>query len=165
MSLNIGKLSLMLSMSVGLLMAAGCGGGSSPDPANDIAAEPSPAPTASTVILDGLMWTAEDNGQDIDWNNSSAYCEELTLDGFTDWGLATVSQLESLYDPTESYIPEGGGAPVNVKNPIQLTSDSVWSSERSGTGSAWYFYFARGYRNSLQLINPSGGRVLCVRVT
>lgn len=109
MSLNIGKLSLMLSMSVGLLMAAGCGGGSSPEPANDIAAEPSPAPAASTVILDGLMWTAEDNGQDIDWNNSSAYCEELTLDGFTDWGLATVSQLESLYDPTESYIPEGGG--------------------------------------------------------
>ena len=53
---------------------------------------------------------------------------------------------------------------MNVKNPIQLTSDSVWSSERSGTGSAWYFYFARGYRNSLQLINPSGGRVLCVRV-
>ena len=104
MSLNIGKLSLMLSMSVGLSMAAGCGGGPFPEAANDIA-----APAASTVILDGLMWTAEDNGQDIDWNNSSAYCEELTLDGFTDWGLATVSQLESLYDPTESYIPEGGG--------------------------------------------------------
>ena len=165
MSLSLGKFSLILSLTVGLLTAAGCGGASSPEPApSDPAAAPPTEPLASTVILDGLMWTVADNGQDIDWNNSSAYCEELTLDGFTDWGLATVVQLESLYDAEQSYIPAGGTSPVHVRNPILLTSDSVWSSERSGTGSAWYFFFARGYRNSLQLLNPTNGRVLCVRV-
>ena len=165
MSLSLSKFSLILGMTVGLLITASCGGAPSPESAsNNSAPAQSTEPAASTVILDGVMWTAKDNGEDIDWNNSSAYCDELTLDGFEDWGLATVAQLEALYAPEESYMPEGGGSPVHVKNPIQLTSDSVWSSERSGTGSAWYFFFARGYRNSLQLINATNGRVLCVRV-
>ena len=164
-SLGIGRLALMLSMTACLLMAAGCGNGPSPVPtADDGVPAPSAEPAADTVIIDGLMWTVEDNGQDIDWNNATAYCEDLTLDGFSDWGLASLAQLEALYDPGESYIPPDGTEPIHIKNPIQLTTYYVWSSERSGTGSAWYFFFARGYRNSLQVNNPSNGRVLCVRV-
>jgi len=46
----------------------------------------------------GLMWTVEDSGTDLNWNQANAYCEELTLAGHSDWRLATLEELEGIYD-------------------------------------------------------------------
>ena len=163
MRVSLGKISLILSVTLGLSAAAGCASNPSAEPAGGDDGTPPLESTEATVILNDFMWTVEDNGQDIDWNNATALCDDLTLGGFSDWGLASIPQLEALYDPAASYVPRDGTNAVHVRSPIRLTTYYVWSSERSGTGSAWYFFFGSGYRNSLQVSNSTNGRVLCVR--
>ena len=68
----------------------------------------------------GLMWTVEDSGSDLNWNQADAYCEELTLEGHTDWRLATLEELEGLYDRNLK-------KQYKAKGPINLQSANVWS--------------------------------------
>jgi len=48
----------------------------------------------------GLMWAARDNGKDVSWRRAMKYCHGLRLDGYSDWRLANMVELQGIYDKT-----------------------------------------------------------------
>jgi hypothetical protein len=105
----------------------------------------------------GLTWTVEDNGSDLNWNQANAYCEGLTLDGRTDWRLATLEELEGLYDRSLK-------KQYKAKGPINLQSANVWSGSKNSLGDSWMLNF--GYGGSTISSGGGGGcgalgRALC----
>ena len=106
----------------------------------------------------GLIWTVEDNGNDLGWNQANNYCENLTLGGHKDWRLPTIDELEGLYDGKLS-------KEYKAKSPIKLTGANLWSGTRNSGGDAWSFNFGFGGKS----VAPTGGacgtagRALCVR--
>ena len=104
----------------------------------------------------GLMWTRDDNGEDIDWHGANEYAQNLELAGYSDWRLATIDELEKLYDPK-------GGNEYNIRKPFRLTNWWVWSSTKEGSGYAWLFGFALGRHFDGLLFSSLNSRALCVR--
>ena len=110
-----------------------------------------PDPRSGTVLVDDLMWTTQDNGSDVDWNVATRYCENLTLDGDTDWRLPTEDELRGIKDLNDGYelttTIQLGGTPTEIqstvytRNPIRLTSIAVWSSRRQGADEAYIVNF------------------------
>ena len=104
----------------------------------------------------GLIWTIEDNGSDLGWNQAYNYCESLTLGGHTDWRLPTLDELQGLYDGSLS-------KQYKAKGPINLKGASLWSGTRNKQGDAWMFNFGYGGTS----VAPTGGscgtagRALC----
>ena len=94
----------------------------------------------------GLTWATEDNGSDINWNQASAYCESLTLGGHKGWRLATIEELEGLYDRNLK-------KEYKAKGPINLQSANVWSGSKNDLGDSWSFNFGYGGSN----ISSGGG--------
>jgi Protein of unknown function (DUF1566) len=127
----------------------------------------------------GLMWAAKDNGKDVSWKNAIKYCRDLRLAGYSDWRLATLSELEEIYDKTANapgLARMGGpakGSPFtwHVKGNLFLTGNQ-WSSNQilddrgHPSGYVSYFDFNEGRPSD----DPTGfpypfanRRALCVR--
>jgi hypothetical protein len=104
----------------------------------------------------GLMWAPNDNGSDVDWNEAMSYCQQLRLGALTDWRLPEIEELEGTYDAPSKQL-------YKVKSGIKLSKSWVWSATRAGSGSAWYFLFLSGERNSFLLDSRLSLRALCVR--
>lgn len=127
----------------------------------------------------GLTWAAKDNGKDVSWKDAAKYCHDLRLAGYSDWRLASLSELEGIYDKTvgaPGLARLGGPArgrafTWHVKGNIFLTGNQWSSSQRADdrgrpNGYAWYFDFNEGRSNN----DPTGfpypytnRRALCVR--
>ena len=107
------------------------------------------------IFQTGLMWTAADNGQDIDWDSAEAYCENLTQ-GYSDWRLPTIDELEALHDP-------GVDSHYKIRSNFTLTDCCPWSSTKEGSGRASHFDFTLGSPQHFPLEFSLGGRALCVR--
>jgi ribosome biogenesis GTPase A len=120
----------------------------------------------------GLIWTAMDNGRDVNWNEATNYCKNLSLGGYSNWQLPKIDELQHIYQGV--YIHYSGGitqfdykklsVPYHIKGGIVLTGNQ-WSATQNnsnGYGSA-YVLFLDGARN-LGLFNGSHNlRALCVR--
>ena len=50
------------------------------------------------VDTSGLMWAGKDNGKDVSWSKAMKYCRNLRLAGHSDWRLATIYELQDIYD-------------------------------------------------------------------
>jgi len=114
----------------------------------------------------GLMWASKDNGRDLSWQKASSYCRDMRLAGHSDWRLATIDELQNIYDPTAN---APGPANRHVKGNLYLTGHQ-WSSTRRNddrgrpTGYAWRFDFTNGIRfGGDQLGYSRLKRALCVR--
>jgi len=94
----------------------------------------------ATDVNTGLSWQRQDNGQAINWKEALTYCEELTMDGFSDWRLPTVNELQSLAD-------YGTSSPAIDQTVFPGTS---WSGQNPGQSRYWssttYAFF--GYSTS-----------------
>ena len=55
----------------------------------------------------GLMWAGKDNRKDVSWKAAMRYCRDLRLAGYSDWRLATLSELDAIYDKNASAPPLG----------------------------------------------------------
>jgi hypothetical protein len=122
----------------------------------------------------GLMWAAKDNGKDVSWHKAMKYCRDLRLAGYSDWRLATLDELQGVYDrrldPSGMIGKEKGWEfPDRVKGNIYLTGDQ-WSSSRINddrghpSGYAWRFDFNEGRPFSGdELWFYTNKRALCVR--
>jgi len=101
------------------------------------------------------------------------YCRNLRIGGFSDWRLATLAELEGIYDKNANSPGRVGkrAETWHVKGNLFLTGNQ-WSSGRRlddrghTSGYAWYFDFNDGRSNN----QPSGFpysssfmRALCVR--
>ena len=105
----------------------------------------------------GLMWAARDNGENISWNKADVYCRNLTLAGYQDWRLPTLSELKSLHEV------EVASCHAAEERIIKLTSNYLWSSQFKSSSSAYYFSFSVGGHGSYARSSPFAGRALPVR--
>lgn len=128
----------------------------------------------------GLIWAGKDNGRDINWRKATKYCGELRLGGYADWRLATIEELEGIYDKTANAPGLGAGKDGKeattwpVKGNLFLTGKPWSSTQRLNdngrpSGLVWYFNFRNKVRISEDGSRFSGRfadygkRVLCVR--
>lgn len=79
----------------------------------------------------GLVAAITDLGN-MDWNSAKTACEELILNGYSDWHLPSKEELNSVYVNLKQ-IGVGGFA-----------SSSYWSSTERWNGIAWRQYFNNG---------------------
>ena len=71
-----------------------------------------------------LMWAGKDNGKDVNWLTATKYCHDLRLAGYSDWRLATIDELEGIYDSTANAPGPGLRSqawmrPVEVRSPVR----------------------------------------------
>ena len=102
-----------------------------------------------------LMWTIQDNGEDISWRDAGQYCKSLTLAGLSGWELPTIDELGKLYHPKNSRF--------YIRKPLRLTGYWVWSSTNEGLGSAWVLNLDRGERAVFLIGHEVRPRAFCVR--
>lgn len=50
----------------------------------------------------GLMWSQNDNGEGLEWDDALSYAENSDLAGHSDWRLPNVKELQSIVDYTRS---------------------------------------------------------------
>lgn len=105
---------------------------------------------SGNVVVDSkldLMWQDDTAVKSvrINWNAAKKYCENLSLEGFSDWRLPNYNTLISIVD-YDRYQPAIMPSFQNVS-----ILDYYWSSSRfvKKKGGAWYvhFYNGRTYRN------------------
>lgn len=123
----------------------------------------------------GLMWAARDNGQDLTWKQAMKYCHDLQLAGYSNWRLASIGELEGIYDKDANAPglmgPSGKGtaATWHVKGDLFLTGNQ-WSSTQKNDGRghpsgwAWRFDFNEGQSfDGDEVTFHTNKRALCVR--
>lgn len=107
----------------------------------------------------GLMWTRKDNGSNVTWQQAMDYCQRLQLAGHGDWRLATIDELQGIYDGRFR------GSGDYIKGNLD-TSAAEWSSSQNASGLAEYLiFFAPGgpIPEFRELGSSEGTRALCVR--
>ncbi len=126
-----------------------------------------------------LMWAGKDNGKDVNWGKAKKYCRNLRLGGYSDWRLATIEELQGIFDKNVEAPGLGAGKDGkepfthHVKGNLFLTGDP-WSSSQilddrgHPNGSVWYFDFWNGYKKSEDgtwsgRFADYGMRALCAR--
>jgi len=122
----------------------------------------------------GLMWAGKDNGKDVSWHKAIKYCRDLRLAGYSDWRLATLGNLEGIYDKNANAPGRAGPSPgrpftFHVKGNLFLTGNQ-WSSTQLGddrgnpSAYASRFDFNEGrVFNGDELWFYTNKRALCVR--
>ena len=138
-------------------------------PAPNVAAQTlpeAPAPqtlqsaSAWTDPATRLMWAKESNGGNVTWNQAKDYCANLGLGGYSNWRLATLEELEGIYDEKQNV------GDCHVKGGIRF-HDLCWSWSSSpgiDSGEAWGFGFLSGQQSSIPYEESRyNTRTLCVR--
>lgn len=101
------------------------------------------------TVLDtktNLMWSAKDNGSDINWQGAKSYCENYRGGGYTDWRMPTLDELAGLYDesksrPTSSCRALFSSYTIHVATElIDITCFKVLASDTNGSevGNFWF---------------------------
>jgi hypothetical protein len=129
------------------------------------------------------MWTLNDNGADISWNETRRYCQTLRIGGFSNWRVPSLGELESVFDRgatrTASKIsanlremhvfqPDNGRAPLDyhIAGGILLTTPYIWAMEMDfsrGHPYRKFFRFKEGQWDSSPPDENGLHRALCVR--
>jgi hypothetical protein len=104
----------------------------------------------------GLVWTQQDNGSDVTWQEAQNYCRNLNAGGYTNWRLGSFPEVRSLFDPTANVNDQ------HIKGEIQITGHLVWtSSPGMEQGKAFLVFFDTDYW-ATNFLGSRAGRALCV---
>ena len=100
----------------------------------------------STTVRDsetGLVWQDSSGIVKRDWNGANKYCNELTLDGYSNWRLPHIDELMSISDKSR-YNPAIKKIFKNTK-----TDDCYWSitKYKNDSSQSWVVYFNDGNDN------------------
>jgi hypothetical protein len=119
------------------------------------------------------MWAGKDNGTDVNWRTATKYCRDLRFGGFSNWRLATIDELQGIYDSTAQAPGRGGRhaeVPLtfHIKGSLFLTGDPWSSTQRSDDrgrliGFGWFFDFLNVRSRADPTDHVSSKRALCVR--
>ena len=116
------------------------------------------------TVLDtrtNLMWSAKDNGSNINWQGAKSYCENYRGGGYIDWRMPMQDELAGLYDAAKTYKSDCGYY-VHLTELIRLTCPDPWASEMRDS-DAVYFSFITGVRYWYPLSGSNLYRALPVR--
>ncbi len=75
-----------------------------------------------------LLWTARDNGSDVNWYEARDYCAQCSRGGFNDWRVPTIGELKTLYDAERSTRATLQGCEVHIASPFEISTCCVWTS-------------------------------------
>ncbi len=75
-----------------------CGDGGCPDQPNacDMCSESESCQNGQCVCMPDCIWQNPPSYEEMQWQEAVYYCEDLELDGYSDWRLPTISELRSL---------------------------------------------------------------------
>lgn len=83
----------------------------------------------------GLMWTQDDNGEGLTWEDALAFAENSVFAGYTDWRLPNVKELQSIVDYSRSPQTTNSAAIDPIFNCSSITDEGgntnypfFWSS-------------------------------------
>jgi hypothetical protein len=118
-----------------------------------------------------LTWAAKDSGKDLSYKGAVKYCRDLRLAGFSDWRLATLAELQGIYDKAAN---APGLAGPHGKDPFQwhvkgnlfLTGEPWAYRSGKNPGLEYFFDFNEGRsdtKSSWFWSTSSFMRALCVR--
>jgi Protein of unknown function (DUF1566) len=125
----------------------------------------------------GLMWAGKDNGVNVSWKNAMKYCHNLRVNGHSDWRLASLTELQGIYDKNvkspglmgEKFYHNVSPSTWHVKGGLYLTGDD-WTSTRryddrgKPSGYTWRYDFNEGREfGGDEEWFSMGKRALCVR--
>ena len=79
-------------------------------------------PAGSTIVIDNLEWSLTTNGENIKWPEAVEYCENLEINGHSDWRLPSLAELQGLHDPDAA-----GGE--SIRSPFSIGDCCLWSNE------------------------------------
>lgn len=116
---------------------------------------------AAEVFTDpstGLMWQDNRDAKSIekDWEGAKAYCENLSLEGQSDWRLPAIKELQSIVDITK-YDP---AIKAGFKN---TASNYYWSSSACVDGSSYAWSVDFEYGDTRNGDKSNSIHVRCVR--
>jgi hypothetical protein len=116
-----------------------------------------------------LTWAAKDSGKGLSYKGAVKYCRGLRLAGHADWRLATLAELQGIYDKTAN---APGLAGPHGKDPSQwhvkgnlFLTDYEWAYGLWGNhGLEYVFDFNEGRSNTESSgFWSTSRRALCVR--
>ena len=116
---------------------------------------------AKEVVIDnttGLMWQDDEDAKTVtkNWEDAKAYCQALTLGGYSDWRLPIIRELKTIVD-------RGRHDPAIDPTFQNVVSSHYWSSTTYAreTDHAWggYFYYGSDHWHP----KSNTGYVRCVR--
>ena len=126
-------------------------------------------------LATGLMWAGKDNGRDVTWQKAMKYCRDLRLAGYSDWRLATLGEMQGIYDK-DAKAPGLAGEgktllalQLSRKGQLFLSGNQWTSSIRlddrgKPSGYAWRFDFLDGRAfGGDEYSFRDNKRALCVR--
>mmetsp|Transcript_17076 Transcript_17076/g.22554 ORF Transcript_17076/g.22554 Transcript_17076/m.22554 type:complete len:447 (-) Transcript_17076:352-1692(-) len=88
---------------------------------NDFSVDGNLVTDAST----GLVWMKEDSGgSGMVWEDALNYCEDLEVDGYTDWRLPNAKELQSIVDYTRSPDETNSASIAEVFNATGITNEA-----------------------------------------
>jgi hypothetical protein len=117
-------------------------------------------PLADGLLRDhrtGLIWSASDNGRDVDWDDASRYCTGRGMQ------LPTVGQLLRLVDRTGAMSTPCQARQCKVSGRFHLTGYGYWSRQREGERWAVFVTLDDGRRSFDYVGIRNNFRALCVR--
>lgn len=117
---------------------------------------------SQAVMWQGLEWQRCDDGLMYNWDQATTYCQELVVEGNSDWRLPTKEELKSLVVcdngvptplqeyPNEPYYCGGTTYDTNYARPtidsvFQSSPKFYWSSTAYYDVYKWGVYFFSGY--------------------
>jgi Protein of unknown function (DUF1566) len=104
-----------------------------------------------------LMWTAADNGSGVSLKQAERYCRGSKLNGFSDWTLPSIEDLQGLVGDAQSQNA------YRIKGPIKLTGWQWSSTPGKQDGEGWALDFGDGARASVAAGDSGLNRALCIR--
>ena len=106
----------------------------------------------------GLTWQNNSASESVkmNWNEAEEYCKDLKLDGYSDWKLPSIKELQSIVDINND---------PAIKNGLNALLYGVWSSTmypwQTGLNNAWIVYFNGGTTSNASKLDKR--YVRCVR--
>lgn len=130
-----------------------------------------------TDTTSGLMWSQDDSGTGMDWEDALAFAEGASTGGYSDWRLPTARELQGIVDYARAPQTTGEAA-LDPLFTISTTTDAegreaypyFWTSttllERKGRGGGdssigtEAVYVAFGEAQGYMAVRPQGGESL-----